>query len=127
MPKPLSARDTPRLSSELEMLCNASPQEKNLTVFGITNAIETSFGSVCKDANILNFQFHDCRHTATTRMIASGSPHTEVTKITGHSQIKTILRYLNITTETANKVAARLEDYLSEKLFEIVTVSEEIN
>jgi hypothetical protein len=34
-------------------------------------------------------------------MIASGSPHTEVMKITGHTQLKTFLRYLNITPETA--------------------------
>jgi hypothetical protein len=38
-------------------------------------------------------------------MIASGSPHTEVMKITGHTQLKTFLRYLNITTETASRVA----------------------
>ncbi len=48
-------------------------------------------------------------------MIASGSPHTEVMKITGHTQLKTFLRYLNITPETARKVASNLDDYLSKK------------
>ncbi len=46
-------------------------------------------------------------------MIASGSPHTEVMKITGHTQLKTFLRYLNITPETARKVASNLDDYLA--------------
>jgi integrase len=106
---------TPRLRNELELLWETSPKDKSMLVFGITNTIKTSFTSACKEANILDFRFHDCRHTATTRMIASGSPHTEVMKITGHTQLKTFLRYLNITTETATRIAANLSDYLAEK------------
>jgi len=60
-------------------------------------------------------------------MIASGSPHTEVMKITGHSQLKTFLRYLSITSEATNKVASRLEDYLSDRQSSIDLVSEIIN
>jgi hypothetical protein len=48
-------------------------------------------------------------------MIAAGCAHTEVMKITGHSQIKTFLRYLNITSETANKVALKLDEYIANK------------
>ncbi len=105
---------TPRLKDELDQLWKLSPKEESVIVFGITATIKTSFTSACKEAGISDFRFHDCRHTATTRMIASGSPHTEVMKITGHSQLKTFLRYLNITTETANKVAFRLNDYLTQ-------------
>lgn len=104
---------TPRLRTELEHLWESSPKDSNGLVFGITNTIKTSFASACREADISNFRFHDCRHTATTRMIASGSPHTEVMKITGHTQIKTFLRYLNITSETTKQVASRLEEYLS--------------
>jgi integrase len=106
---------TPRLRNELDLLWETSPKDKSMLVFGITNTIKTSFTSACKEANILDFRFHDCRHTATTRMIASGSPHTEVMKITGHTQLKTFLRYLNITTETATRVATNLSDYLVER------------
>jgi integrase len=112
---------TPRLRNELELLWETSPKDKSMLVFGITNTIKTSFTSACKEANILDFRFHDCRHTATTRMIASGSPHTEVMKITGHTQLKTFLRYLNITTETATRVANNLSDYLAEKQQILVT------
>lgn len=106
---------TVRLREELEKLWEVSPQDENSTVFGITTTIQTSFTSACKEANIKDFRFHDCRHTATTRMIASGSPHTEVMKITGHTQLKTFLRYLNITSETTSRVALKLDEYLSEK------------
>lgn len=99
---------TPRLRTELENLWEASPKDLELSVFGVGESIKTAWKTACKLANVADFRFHDCRHTATTRMITSGSPHTEVMKITGHSQIKTFLRYLNITSETANNVALRL-------------------
>lgn len=118
---------TSRLLEELEKLWEASPKNPNQTVFGITNNVKTAFKSLCDETGILDFRFHDCRHTATTRMIASGSPHSEVMKITGHSQIKTFLRYLNITQETANKVAGRLDDYLSEQTGNAEVVSEVAN
>jgi len=105
---------TSRLQEELEKLWEVSPKEKDRLVFGVTHTIKTAFNSACIESGIKNFRFHDCRHTATTRMIASGSPHTEVMKITGHSQLKTFLRYLNITSETANKVASKLDNYLEE-------------
>jgi len=118
---------TQRLNEELETLWNASSKNLDSTVFGITNTIKTAFKSACEDANIKDFRFHDCRHTATTRMISSGSPHTEVMKITGHSQLKTFLRYLNITSETTKKVASRLSDYVYEKQVVVDTVSNEVN
>jgi integrase len=118
---------TPRLRNELDLLWEVSPKDKSMLVFGITNTIKTSFTSACKEANILDFRFHDCRHTATTRMIASGSPHTEVMKITGHTQLKTFLRYLNITTETATRVANNLSDYLAERQSQFAELSNSIN
>ncbi len=60
-------------------------------------------------------------------MIASGSLHTEVMKITGHSQLKTFLRYLNVTPETTNRVASNLETYLTVKQLAIDAASETIN
>lgn len=60
-------------------------------------------------------------------MIASGSPHTEVMKITGHTQLKTFLRYLNITPETARTVASRLNNYLVDKQMKVNEMSTAIN
>lgn len=115
---------TPRLRQELELLWDCSPGDKNLLVFGVTNTIKNAFQSACRDAGIQGFRFHDCRHTATTRMVSSGSPHTEVMKITGHSQLTTFLRYLNITQETTNQVATKLRDYL-EKQSDVLDASPE--
>ena len=118
---------TPRLRDELERLWELSSKDPNSTVFGITTTVKTAFQAACIESGIENFRFHDCRHTATTRMIASGSPHTEVMKITGHSQIKTFLRYLNVTSETTRKVASRLNDYLAATQLQNDLVSEQVN
>lgn len=104
---------TPRLKQELELLWRASPRQIDGLVFGVISTVKNAWKTACTLAGIDDFRLHDCRHTATTRMIASGSPHTEVMKITGHTQLKTFLRYLNITSETASSVASRLGSYLS--------------
>jgi integrase len=118
---------TPRLRDELLTLWESSPKELDQIVFGIGDSVKHAWATACRLADIHDFRLHDCRHTATTRMIASGSPHTEVMKITGHSQLKTFLRYLNITTEAANRVASRLSNYIDEKRFVINPVSESVN
>jgi integrase len=105
---------TRRLRQELENLWSYSPKRQDGLVFGVTNTIKTAFKSLCEDAGVSGFRFHDCRHTATTRMIMAGCSHTEVMKITGHSQLKTFLRYLNVKAETTSKVASALDTYLSE-------------
>lgn len=105
---------TRRLRDELEYLWSCSPKSQDGLVFGVTNTIKTAFKSLCEDAGVHGFRFHDCRHTATTRMIMAGCSHTEVMKITGHSQLTTFLRYLNVKTETTSKVASALDTYLLE-------------
>jgi integrase len=107
---------TERLKSELELLWDASTKRPDGLVFGVTTDVKNAWKSALREAGIENFRLHDCRHTATTRMIASGSHHTEVMKITGHSQMITFLRYLNVTAETTKRVSNRLDEYLSNRV-----------
>ena len=95
-------------------------------MFGILSTIKTAWKTACSKAEVENFRLHDCMHTATTRMIASGSPRTEVMKITGHTQLKTFLRYLNIMPETARTVASRLNYYLTDKQMRVNEISNAI-
>lgn len=120
---------TDRLKQELLGLWERSPKNPEWIVFGILADVKNAWKSALEEADIQNFRFHDCRHTATTRMIASGCHHTEVMKITGHSQMVTFLRYLNITPETAQRVADRLGSYLAnrETVFDDVPMSEYVN
>ena len=108
---------TPRLKTELERVWEQSPKELDSTVFGV-KSIKTAFKTACRKAEIKNFRFRDCRHTATTRMVNSGMPQAEIMKTTGHTQLKTFLRYVNLTAESVSESAKRYGDFLSSKLSE---------
>lgn len=98
---------TPRVKKELEVL----PDKKG-KVFNY-QFITRSFNTACKRAGIADLHFHDLRHSAITRMIRAGIPHTEVMKISGHSQFKTFSRYLNIQADAIQSAADKLADFLS--------------
>ena len=96
---------TPRLITELQSLWELSPKIEDDLVFGITDTIKTAFASACKAAGIENFRFHDCRHTAITRMVQAGMSATEVMKISGHTQMSTFARYVNPNDDAARRAA----------------------
>jgi integrase len=102
---------TSRVKYELTKLQGRS--NKTAKIWNLKN-IHRSFNTACKRADITGLNFHDLRHTATTRMIRAGIPHTEVMKTTGHSQIKTFLRYLNLIDsaiqDNSNRLSAFVEN-----------------
>jgi integrase len=104
---------TERVTIELQRLWEKSPNAPDYLVFGITNTVKTAFAAACRDAKIENFRFHDCRHTAITRMIQAGMPPMQVMKISGHTQMTTFARYVNIDNNTARNVAAALDTFQS--------------
>jgi integrase len=106
---------TPRLQMELENLWNISPKDLDISVFGL-KSIKTAFKTACRKANIKNFRFRDCRHTATTRMVNSGLPQAEIMKLTGHTQLKTFLRYVNLTPESVSNNAKDFGAFLENSL-----------
>lgn len=104
---------TVRAREELTQLWQKSPQDYSQSVFGITD-IKRSWKTACKLAGIDNLRFHDLRHTATTRLIRAKVPQAEAMKITGHSQLKTFQRYMNLTHESVTASAKSLDEYLNE-------------
>lgn len=113
---------TPRLENELEKLWESSPKDSDLRVFGV-KSIKTAFKTACRKAEIKNFRFRDCRHTATTRMVNSGMLQAEIMKVTGHTQLKTFLRYVNLTAETASESAKYFGDFVRRKIDEISKIT----
>ena len=65
---------TIRVYQELEKLWLESRQDTNALVFGVSVTIKTAWTKICRDADIKDFHFHDCRATAISRMIAAGMP-----------------------------------------------------
>ena len=64
------------------------------------------FNVVLKNANMVDYRFHDNRHEATSRFFErTNLRDTEIAKITGHASMVTLMRYANLRT---NDLAKRL-------------------
>jgi len=57
------------------------------------DSLKQAFTGACKRANISGLRFHDLRHTAATRMIEAGASIVAVSRILGHADLKTTMRY----------------------------------
>jgi len=57
------------------------------------DSLKRCFEGACNRSNIKGLRFHDLRHTAATRMIENGANIVAVSKILGHADIKTTMRY----------------------------------
>lgn len=77
--------------------------------------VKRSFSTALRLAGIEDFRPYDLRHVATTHMVETGMADARVMKITGHTQHKTFLRYVNDNLETA-RAAAELLDERRERL-----------
>lgn len=102
---------TLRVKEELLKLWESSPQDFELLVFGIKNTIKRAWKTACRQADIEDLHFHDLRHTAITRLVATGLPSTEIMKISGHKQISTFLRYVNPKTDAIQRAALLLSAF----------------
>lgn len=102
---------TQRVYDELSKLWKQSPKDLNELVFGVKDNVRRSFTSACRDAKIEDFHFHDCRHTAITRMIQAGLSPMEVMKVSGHTQMNTFARYVNPNTQAVTRIADVLSAY----------------
>lgn len=98
---------TDRLRTELVKLWEASDKNPDARVIPYSG-VKTSFRNALAYAGIKGYRWHDNRHVGTVHMIEAGIPEAKVMKITGHTQIKTFLRYLNMNVETAQSAAVLL-------------------
>lgn len=102
---------TLRLYAELERLHAQAPDDPNGLVFGVKDTVKKSFAAACKAAGIEGFRFHDCRHTAITRMVQAGITPMEIMKISGHTQHITFVRYVNPDAGAVQRAADALEAF----------------
>jgi len=114
--KPRKVAMTGRVFQELRCLWEASDENLDRRVFGITDNVRNSFASVCevagiKQGGIDGITLHSLRHTAATRLVKGQMPLQMVGRILGHSQPQTTYRYLSADTETATQAAAILDAF----------------
>ena len=76
-------------------------------VFPLTsNALKMAWGRILKIADIQDLHFHDLRHEAVSRFFDMGLTVPEVASISGHRDVRMLLRYAHANTST---LQAKLE------------------
>jgi integrase len=115
---------TNRVCDELQTLWEQSDKKLSSSVFGLKDNFKRSFSTACKLAEIEGFRFHDCRHTAITRMIQAGLSPMEIMKISGHTQMNTFARYVNPNKEAVSRIADALTAFHANALVEHQNIAE---
>ncbi|HYX27427.1 MAG TPA: site-specific integrase [Pyrinomonadaceae bacterium] len=72
------------------------------------NDVGRQFERAVKKAKIVDFHFHDLRHTAATRMADAGADPFTLAAILGHSDIRMTARYTHATDEAKRRAVDRL-------------------
>jgi integrase len=118
---------TPRVKEELIKLVETSSGKSDALVFGIDKGIRRSWNTACRIAGLENLRFHDLRHTAITRFVATGLPSAEIMRISGHRQANTFLRYVNPKSDALKRAAFLLSQHNTQQSETIHVSSAAIN
>jgi len=110
--KTMRARVVPmsaRLTVELQTLFDKEKPNSSALVFNSKGRFHNSLRRACVVAKIEEFRFHDCRHTAASRLVQGGLPLVEVARILGHSTLAMSFRYANTDNTTLTRATAILD------------------
>lgn len=69
--------------------------------------VEVGFHAALKRAGIMDFRFHDLRHTFASHLVMRGASLKEVQELLGHKDIKMTMRYAHLAQEN-KKIAVNL-------------------
>ena len=92
----------------LNELWHNSPRRHSAFVFGGSD-FKKGFNAAASEAGLDDVHFHDLRHTAITRMLEKGISPPLVMKISGHTQQRTFLRYVNQSESSVYEIALKLD------------------
>jgi len=61
-----------------------------------------------KRAEIANFRFHDCRHSAASYLAMNGASLAEIAEVLGHKTLAMVKRYAHLSEAHTAGVVARM-------------------
>lgn len=109
--KTLKSRLVPLSSRALDTLAQLRQnveRSRFALVFGGSD-FKRSFAKACELAKLGDVHFHDLRHTGITRWLEKGISPAIAMKASGHSQMKTFLRYVNQSPDSVYEFALKLD------------------
>jgi integrase len=87
----------------------------------IKHNLQTSFEAAVRRAGLINFHFHDLRHTCASQLIQRGGSLKQVQELLGHKTMTMTLRYAHLSQESMLK-AVNLLDGLTSQCHKTVTL-----
>lgn len=87
-------------------------------------SFRTAFETAVKKAEVVDFTFHDLRHTFASRLVMSGVDLPTVKELLGHKDISMTLRYAHLSTGHKQH-AVRLLEHFEEKVPTIFTTGQQ--
>ena len=78
--------------------------------------IKRSFSTACRKSKIVDFHFHDQRHTFASHLVMSGVDITTVSRLIGHKSLKMTLRYAHLAPSHMQKAVDILDNTLTGNL-----------
>jgi len=99
-------RTIPLSSDAIKTLKKIPRQEGGGRVFSCwarIDSFENVFRRAVKNADLEDFRFHDLRHTATSRLAQKIPNVVELSRITGHTDLKMLSRYYHISAKDLAK------------------------
>jgi integrase len=72
------------------------------------NTLKTAWNKILEDAGLVDFRWHDLRHTFASRLVINGVDLNTVRDLLGHKDIKMTLRYAHLSPSVKAEAVARL-------------------
>lgn len=99
-------RTIPLSTDAIKTLRKVAPSENRGRIFSCwarTDSFQNVFRRAVKKSGLKNFRFHDLRHTATSRLAQKIPNVVELSRITGHTDLKMLSRYYHISAKDLAK------------------------
>ena len=65
---------------------------------------------ICERAGLKDVRIHDCRHSYASRALALGESFPMISRLLGHAQLETTVRYAHLERGLVREAAARIAD-----------------
>jgi integrase len=71
--------------------------------------VTVAFGRICTDLEIVDFRFHDLRHTAASWLRMSGADIHTVAQLLGHKDLRMAARYQHLSPAYLSEAVGKLD------------------